>query len=150
MFPVKLTISYRNIFTLFDEIKETFKFWATGYHVKGPLPPPSTQDTVKKSCVPQVKTGGGVIWHVLFFLPRVAEFPRPDLIWPGFLYFWLFFYNKSKRHHCSEKVLKQQIQRKHFSRNTIFLRIFLLQRDFWAVSIQKSQVTSDLGRGRLG
>jgi hypothetical protein len=41
MLPAKLTISYRIIFTLFDKLKETFKFWASSCHVKGPLPPPS-------------------------------------------------------------------------------------------------------------
>jgi hypothetical protein len=61
-------------------LKETFKFWANGCHVKGPLPtpPPRTQDTVIKSSVRQVRIGGGgITWQVLFFLPRVAGFPRP-------------------------------------------------------------------------
>jgi hypothetical protein len=40
MLPAKLAISYRNIFTFFDKLKETFKFWASGCHVKGTLPPP--------------------------------------------------------------------------------------------------------------
>jgi hypothetical protein len=61
MLPAKLAISYRNIFTIFDKLKETFKFWASGCRVKGPLPPPPprTQDTVTKSCLRQVRTGGG-------------------------------------------------------------------------------------------
>jgi hypothetical protein len=37
MLPAKLAISYMNIFTFFDKLKETFKFWAIGCHFKGPL-----------------------------------------------------------------------------------------------------------------
>jgi hypothetical protein len=40
-------------------LKETLKFWASSCHVKGPLPPATTQDTVMKSCMRQVRTGGG-------------------------------------------------------------------------------------------
>jgi hypothetical protein len=40
MLPAKLAISYMNMFTFFDKLKETFKFKASGCHVKGPLPPP--------------------------------------------------------------------------------------------------------------
>jgi hypothetical protein len=78
MLPAKLAISYRNMFTFFDKLKETFKFWACSCHVKGPLTPPlPTQDTVIKSLVCQVRTGGGRDRQVLFFLPRVAGFPQP-------------------------------------------------------------------------
>jgi hypothetical protein len=71
MFPAKVAISYMNIFTFFDNLKETVKFWVIGCHVKGPLPPPLRTKH-------QVRTGGGgVTWQVLFFLPRVAGFPRP-------------------------------------------------------------------------
>jgi hypothetical protein len=52
-------------------------------------------------------------------------------------------------HHCRGKDLKQNIKRKHFSRNTIFPGVFLLKR-FLTVSIQKSQVIYDLGHGRYG
>jgi hypothetical protein len=52
MLPAKLAISYMNIFTFFDNLKETIKFWAIGCHVKGPLPPP-----LRTEC--QVRTGGG-------------------------------------------------------------------------------------------
>ncbi len=38
----------------FDNLKETFKFQATGCHVKGPLPPPPPHRTER-----QVITGGG-------------------------------------------------------------------------------------------
>ncbi len=70
MLPAKVAISYMNIFTFFDNLKETIKFWAIGCHVKGPLPPPS---------VPSVgsELGGAVTWQVLFILPKVAGFPRP-------------------------------------------------------------------------
>ncbi len=78
MLPAKMTISYKNIFPFFVKLKETFKFWASSCQVKGPSSSPlCTQDTVTKSCVRQVRTGGAMIWQVLFFLPRVAGFPQP-------------------------------------------------------------------------
>ncbi len=52
MLPAKSAISYMNIFTFFDNLKETFKFWAIGCHVKGHLPPPLCTER-------QVRTGGG-------------------------------------------------------------------------------------------
>jgi hypothetical protein len=78
MLPAKLTISYRNIFTFFDKLKETFKFWASSYHVKGPLPPfpPHTRYCYEDLHAPGHKWGA-MTWQVLFFLPRVAGFPRP-------------------------------------------------------------------------
>jgi hypothetical protein len=97
------------VFTFFDKLKETFKFC---YLLPCQRPSPSPlykQDTVTKSCMSQVTTRGAVTWQVLFFLPRVAGFlwPRSHMTWIfGFLF---FFYNKSKRHHCKGKVLKQNI-----------------------------------------
>jgi hypothetical protein len=68
MLHAKLAISYRNIFTFFDKLKETFKFWASGCHVKGPLHPPlRTQDTLRKSCVHQVRTGGRGCYGRFYF-----------------------------------------------------------------------------------
>ncbi len=60
-------------FNFFDNLKETVKFWAIGCYVKGPLSPPLRTKR-------QVRTGwggGDMTWQVLFFLPRVAGFPRP-------------------------------------------------------------------------
>jgi hypothetical protein len=59
------------------------------------------------------------------FLP-VAGFP-----WTrshGLLDFWYFFYNKSKKASLQGEVLEQNRYRKHFSRDSIFLRINLLQK----------------------
>ncbi len=77
MLPAKLAISFRNIFTFFDKLKETLEFLAIGCHVKGPLPPPLRIQDITKSCMRQVRTEGAMTWQVLFFLPRVAGFPRP-------------------------------------------------------------------------
>jgi hypothetical protein len=41
--------------------------------------------------------------------------------------YWYFFCIKSKIHHCRGKDMKHNRNRKHFSRNMIFLRIFLLK-----------------------
>jgi hypothetical protein len=47
MLPAKLAISYINIFTSFYQLKNKFKFLASGCRAKGPLPsPPQTQDNV--------------------------------------------------------------------------------------------------------
>ncbi len=88
--------------------QEAFKFWVSGCHVKSPLPRPHTQDTVTKSCMRQVRTEGAVTWQVLFFLPKVAGFPRPRSHMTWVFGFWYFFLNKSKRLHCRGKVLKQK------------------------------------------
>jgi hypothetical protein len=56
MLPAKLAISYMNIFTFLDNLKEIFKFRAIGCHVKGPLPPPLRTKR-------QVRTGGGGAGH---------------------------------------------------------------------------------------
>jgi hypothetical protein len=45
----------------------------------------------------------------------------------NFWNYWYFFCIKSKIHHCRGKDMKQNRNRKHFSRNMIFLRIFLLK-----------------------
>jgi hypothetical protein len=78
MLPAKLAISYRNKFPFFDKWKETFRFWASGCHVKGPLPPPPlhTRYSYEEMHAPG-QNWGVVTWQVLFFLPRVAGFPRP-------------------------------------------------------------------------
>jgi hypothetical protein len=68
---------------------------------------------------------------------------------------WIFGFsvllqNKSNRHQCRGKVLKQKIYREKTllqKYNTIFSEFFCL-RDFRAVSIKKSHVTNDLGHGR--
>jgi hypothetical protein len=58
-----LAISYMNIFPFFDKLIETFKFWFSGCHVKGPLLPPSTLWYFTKSCAHQVTTRGAVTWQ---------------------------------------------------------------------------------------
>jgi hypothetical protein len=59
MLPAKLGISYTNIFTYFDKLKEIFKFWASGCYVKGPLPPPlHTQDFLNRAAWARSKLGG--------------------------------------------------------------------------------------------
>ncbi len=74
-------------------LKETFKFWASGYHIKGPLPPsPHTQDTVTKSCVRQVRTGESVKLQVLFFLPRGGRISTAKVSYDlGFRIFGTFY-----------------------------------------------------------
>ncbi len=62
MLPAKLAISNMNIFTFFDKLKETLKFWDIGCHVKGPPPPP-----LCTRC--QVRTGGGRDMAGPIFLP---------------------------------------------------------------------------------
>ncbi len=131
-----------NIFTFFENLKVTFKFGLLVAMSKALSPPPPLG--TKR----QVRTGGGP-WHGRSNFSSLGwqDFHGPSLIWPAFLDFFSFLQNKSERHHCRGKVLKQKILRKHFSRNTIFSDYFLLKR-FWAVSIQKIQVTYDLGCGR--
>ncbi len=87
------------------------------------LPPSAPSD--------RSELGGGGLWHGRSYFSFLGwqDFHGPGLIWPAFSDFWYFLHNKSKRHHCRGKVLKQKIQRKHYSRNTIFLEFFCL-RDF--------------------
>jgi hypothetical protein len=68
-------------------LKETFKFWASGYHVKGPLspPPPAHKILLGRAACARSEGGGGVRWQVLFFLPRVSGFP-----WPRSHMTWVF------------------------------------------------------------
>jgi hypothetical protein len=70
------------------------------------------------------------------------DFHSSDLIWSGLSDFWYLFYNKSKKHYCIGVYLYiANIWRKHFSRNTILLRIFSLKR-FFSCYLQKSWVRS--------
>jgi hypothetical protein len=74
------------------------------------LPSPlRTQDTVTKSYMHQVRTRGAVIWQVLFFLHRVAGFPRPRSHMTWIFRFLVLFAEKVKKHHCKGKILKQKI-----------------------------------------
>ncbi len=58
--PAKLAIIDRNMFTFFYMLKKTIRFGpAVAMSRALSLPPPCTQDTITKSCVRQVRTGGG-------------------------------------------------------------------------------------------
>jgi hypothetical protein len=75
----QVAISYMNIFTFFENLKERFKFWAIGCHVKGPLPSP-----LRTEC--QARTGGGGPWHGRSYVSSLGwqDFHGPGLIWPAF------------------------------------------------------------------
>jgi hypothetical protein len=135
MLPAKLTISYKNIFTFFDKFKETFKFWASSCQVKGLSSSPlCTQDTVTKSCVRQVRTGGVVIWQVLFFLPRVAGFPQPRSHMTWIFGFLVLFAEKVKKASLSLRKKKEKTLLEEYD----FSRILSLQRFFSCKHSKKS------------
>jgi hypothetical protein len=92
-----------NIFTFFENLKETFKFGLLVAMSRALSLPPLHR------APGQNWGGGGMTWQVLFFLSRVAGFPQPSSHMTCNFGFVLLLQNKSERHHCREKVLKKKI-----------------------------------------
>ncbi len=127
--PAKLAIRYRNIFSFFDILKRTFKFWASDCHVKGPLPPPPKHEVLlgRAACA-RSELGGA--WHGRSYFSYLGwqDFHGPCLIWHGFVYFW---YLSQKGIIVGGKSWSKTYK-ENISPGIWFFRIFC-SRDFWAV-----------------
>jgi hypothetical protein len=75
-----LAISSRDIFTFLKQIKKHLSFGLAVAMSRALSIPPSTEDSVTKSCVCQARPGGvRDMAGPIFFLPRVAGFPQPSV-----------------------------------------------------------------------
>jgi hypothetical protein len=125
MLLAKLAISYRNIFTFFDKLKEIFKFWASGCHVKSPLPPPTPHTRCCYGELCALGQLGGRNMAGPIYLPMDAGFarPRPPMTW----IFGTFCRVSQKGIIVGRKSWSKKY-RENTSPEYNFLRIFLLQR----------------------
>jgi hypothetical protein len=77
-----------NIFTIFDKLKDTFRFWVSVMSCQRFSSSPfHTQDTVTKSCISQAKTRGAVTWGSYFSSLGWQYFPAQVSV---DLDFWIF------------------------------------------------------------
>jgi hypothetical protein len=123
MFPAKLTISYMNIFTFFDNLKETL---VLGYWLPcqghSPSPPPHW--------VPG-QNGGGGGWHSssYFFSLGWQDFNSLGLMWPAFSDFGTFWRLSQKGIIVGGKSWSKKY-RENTSPGIQFFQNFLLKRFF--------------------
>ncbi len=84
-------------------------------------------------------------WHSSSYFSYLGwqDFHGPGIIWPELSDFWYYLRNKSKRHQCRGKVLKQKNIEKTLLQEYDFFRNFFASEIFelWAFKKTRSHMT---------